>query len=282
MAEKLITDVTTGTIAGTGAFDKLMAAVTAQLESQFSAGRLTGVNYANVYLGAIQSTIAQSVQFVLGVAPSDAQALKAAAEITLLGQKKLTEEAQVKNVLSDATIVFRPVDGEVDAEGFGVLGKQQFLYKMQSDGFLRDAEQKLTKILMDSWAIAKSVDTSGLVTLPTNSNQITLVKVIEKAREGIGAPTPSVPAVPTTVTATSGSLSVALTWDAMTGATSYRIYWNTTGNVTTLDSELNPGITSALTHTGLVAATKYYYRILSINAGGASELCAEVSATATA
>ncbi len=74
MAVINLTEVTTGVVTGTGAFDKLMVAVTAHLEVQYKAGRLKGADYASVYLGALQSTLAQSTQFILGKQQADKQA----------------------------------------------------------------------------------------------------------------------------------------------------------------------------------------------------------------
>lgn len=90
------------------------------------------------------------------------QVLKSGAEVGLIGQKKLSEEAQIKNVLDDNTVVFIPK--EVDPEGVeisppigaGMMGKQQVLLAKQTDGFDRDAEQKATKILMDLAAVRRS------------------------------------------------------------------------------------------------------------------------------
>lgn len=50
---------------GTGVFDKLMEAVNAQIESQYLNNRITGSDYANVYLGGMQAVLQQSMQFVL-------------------------------------------------------------------------------------------------------------------------------------------------------------------------------------------------------------------------
>ena len=62
------------TVTGTGVFDDLMEAVNTHLEAQFNLGRLKGTDYATVYLGAIQSSLQNSVQFVLGKQQADKQA----------------------------------------------------------------------------------------------------------------------------------------------------------------------------------------------------------------
>ncbi len=58
-----------------------------------------------------------------------------------------------------------------------------------------------------------------------------------------------------------------LRWTPVFGATDYRVYWNTSGNVTTKDARLS-STEAVLTHTALVRGMTYYYRIAAVNAGG--------------
>ena len=62
-----ITDLTSSEKSkeGTGIFDVLFRKVSAEVEYQFTKGYLKGSEYAEVYLGAIQSTLQQSMQFLL-------------------------------------------------------------------------------------------------------------------------------------------------------------------------------------------------------------------------
>ena len=50
---------------GDGVFDKLMMAVNGNISIQYETGRLTGSEYSNVYLGSMQSVIAESMKFIL-------------------------------------------------------------------------------------------------------------------------------------------------------------------------------------------------------------------------
>lgn len=68
---------------------------------------------------------------------------KVIAETALLGQKLVTEQAQTQ-------------DGAI-APG-SVLGKQIVLYGRQADGFLRDAEQKAAKLMIDTWNVRRTTD----------------------------------------------------------------------------------------------------------------------------
>lgn len=70
MATINITDITNGNVqgiewVGTGIFDVLMNAVNKNIDIQYQNGRITGSDYANVYLSSIQAVLQQSITFVL-------------------------------------------------------------------------------------------------------------------------------------------------------------------------------------------------------------------------
>ena len=134
-----LSDTTQSTLsAKTGNFDELMKTVTLHLEEQFNAGRITGNDYATVYLGALQSVLAQAVTFTLNMN-------KANKETDLLTQKEITEFAQTgktSSVLPDAS---------------SVSGKQITLFTEQAKGFKWNAENKYLKALLDAYAINVSV-----------------------------------------------------------------------------------------------------------------------------
>jgi fibronectin type 3 domain-containing protein len=97
--------------------------------------------------------------------------------------------------------------------------------------------------------------------------------------EASATPEPSAPGAPTGLTLTAGNASVALTWTAPGGATSYNVYRGTTagGESTT---PIATGVTNAsYADSGLTNGTTYYYRVAAINGGGASALSGEASAT---
>lgn len=59
-----VEQLTTGEVGGSGVFDKMMAAADAHLCAQHKANRITGGDYAKVYLGAIQTTMQQAIVFL--------------------------------------------------------------------------------------------------------------------------------------------------------------------------------------------------------------------------
>jgi len=133
--------VTNNVVTGTGAFDDLMEAVNIHLEAQFNLGRITGSDYATVYLGAMQSALQQSVAFTLGLEKTNA-------EVTLINQKEITEFGQTQKT------------SKIAPHADSILGKQANLYGEQAKGFKWNADQKYLKTLLDAWAI--NISTAGV------------------------------------------------------------------------------------------------------------------------
>ena len=140
MADISFTTLSNATTAtdGAGNFDELMKVVTLHLEKQFTDGRITGTDYATVYLGAFQSTLAQAVNFTLNMN-------KANEEADLLAQKTTTEYAQTM------------ATGANTPHANSIAGKQITLFTEQAKGFKWNAENKYLKSLLDAYAINVSV-----------------------------------------------------------------------------------------------------------------------------
>lgn len=136
LAENLTVDAN-NTVTGTGVFDDLMEAVNIHLKAQYDLGRITGSDYATVYLGAMQTALQQSVSFTLGKAKTNA-------EVTLINQKEVTEYAQTQ------------VETKTAPLADSILGKQATLYGEQAKGFKWNADQKYLKTLLDAWSINTS------------------------------------------------------------------------------------------------------------------------------
>ena len=133
--------VTNNVVTGSGSFDDLMEAVNIHLDAQFNLGRITGSDYATVYLGAMQSALQQSVVFTLGLEKTNA-------EVTLINQKEVTEYGQTLQ------------STKATPNANSVLGKKITLYGEQAKGFKWNADQKYLKTLLDAWAI--NISTAGV------------------------------------------------------------------------------------------------------------------------
>ena len=127
-------------VTGTGIFDDMMTTVNAHMAAQFNLGRITGSDYATVYLTAIQATVQQAVAYTIG-------AQRGNAEESLLFQKEVTEFSQTEQSTKVA-----PTAGSV-------VGKANSLVTEQAKGFQWNADQKYLKTLLDAWAI--NISTAG-------------------------------------------------------------------------------------------------------------------------
>jgi fibronectin type 3 domain-containing protein len=102
----------------------------------------------------------------------------------------------------------------------------------------------------------------------------------ESALSGVLTATPQVPApgAPTISAATSGSSKVTVSWSAVTGATSYNIYYKAGSTVDKTGTKVS-GVTSPSDVTGLTNGTGYAFAVSAVNAGGESGLSGVLTAT---
>ncbi|MEK6684664.1 MAG: FG-GAP-like repeat-containing protein, partial [Nitrospirota bacterium] len=95
----------------------------------------------------------------------------------------------------------------------------------------------------------------------------------------------AVPSTPTGLSASASSGQVTLTWNPVSGATSYILYMASVSGVTksnysTLaDGMTHTGVTSPYIHTGLTNGKTYYFVLTASNTGGESAESSQVSAT---
>ena len=128
-------------VTGTGVFDDMMETVNAHMAAQFNLGRITGSDYATVYLTAMQATVQQAVAYTIGMQ-------KGNAEESLLLQKEITEFAQTDKAT------------KVAPSATSVMGAQAALAVEQAKGFKWNADQKYLKTILDAWSI--NVSTAGI------------------------------------------------------------------------------------------------------------------------
>ena len=148
MADLTIADLTanvatsaSNVVTGTGIFDDMMETVNAHLAAQFNLGRITGSDYAQVYLTAMQATVQQAVAYTLGKQKTNA-------EVSLLFQKEISEFGQTEQAT------------KVAPASTSLLGRAANLSTEQAKGFKWNADQKYLKTILDAWAI--NISTAGV------------------------------------------------------------------------------------------------------------------------
>ena len=96
------------------------------------------------------------------------------------------------------------------------------------------------------------------------------------------APVVTIPAAPAGVSATGGANQVSISWSAVSGATSYNIYYATASGVTKTSGAKIINATSPYIQTGLAAGTTYYYIVTAANSAGEGLASSQASAATNA
>lgn len=183
-----IEDLTTIEVDGTGAFDQLMQATKNHLQEEYKAGRIKGAEYSQVYLGSLVAVLDQAVKYLSAKDQNElikAQTAKVEAEIRLVEAQielnNIQNELMLQKVKTEKAQIHDLVDG---LPVLGVIGKQKTLYERQADGFLRDAEHKMAKLMADVWAVQRTTD-EGFAPSTQLANA-SIDAVITKAKQGVG------------------------------------------------------------------------------------------------
>lgn len=83
-------------------------------------------------------------------------------------------------------------------------------------------------------------------------------------------PSSSLPLRPENVSCTGGYGQAALSWNPVSGAVSYNIYWGAASGVTRASAKISGVAAASYAHNGLAYGQTYYYRAAAVNAGGES------------
>jgi len=207
--------ITTGTVDGTGVFDKIMATVALQLKSDAVKNKITGPEYATVYLGALQAAMELSVKFAIAeqesliteqkllLAKEELRAMEA--KFSLIDKEKelidakirdMDNSAQVKEATADKIeeeilLIKQRITSEraqttgATANDGSVIGEQIRLYRAQADGYKADELQKAVKILSQIWVTQRSTDNAHRAS-PSGFGEDNTKKAVEKMLRDAG------------------------------------------------------------------------------------------------
>lgn len=233
--EITLAQLTQAKVGGDGVFDTLMTALTAHLDREYEGQRLKGQDYAQVYLGSVQSILTNSVAFLLQKDEAAGKAALVEAQIRLIEAQILKEQgdkelvaAQTKKIIQETSNLVLEADNiiaqncllkaqydlamlnklqttaqtaliqqkiatekaqvtETGVDDNSVIGRQKLLYKAQTDGFQRDAEQKLLKVFTDTWNVRRTTDDGTEANAQNQLYDPSIGRVATKALTGIGA-----------------------------------------------------------------------------------------------
>ena len=127
-----LTNKTDSTI-GTGVFDVLAETIKLHLDDQFNEGKITGPEYATVFLGALQATLQQSLTFLL----SEQEASK---KIDLLDKQILEAEERIDLVIAQTAQAYEDIAAsQAKTRREGILNNKQVL-KLEKETLLVTAQ----------------------------------------------------------------------------------------------------------------------------------------------
>ena len=166
-------------ITGEGIFDDLMESVNKHLTAQFKLGRITGSDYAQVYLAAMQAAMQNANQFILGRQRADAEAeyLRAQMKTQYVTTMKMLAEvkkqfgydkAEIIDVTDDDGIVIGySYDLHEDTAANNGLIDKQILKTTEEVALVTAQELKVSaeKSLLVQKEVTELAQTSGSITL---------------------------------------------------------------------------------------------------------------------
>lgn len=172
----LITDLSTGAVDGTGIFDLLMAATKLHIKAEYDNGRIKGAEYSQVYLGALQSAMTQSIEFLLKQEATQAQ--NAILEQQLLQAIADTATANAQTALLTAQELL--IDQDVALRTQAVLTEVENTLVATATKCKLQAEfdvlvQQRLKVIQEAAVLAKKVVTE---TAQTNGGAVTVDSVV--------------------------------------------------------------------------------------------------------
>ena len=175
-----ITDLTTGYVDGDGVFDKILTVIKLHIDAEFQKGRITGKEYATVFFQLVSAALQSSVAFLA----QSKEIEKLNAEIGLLRQKTVSELANTSDALVEG------LGFNLSTSVAGSVSRQNNLYEAQTAGFSRDAEQKLAKILVDTWSVRRTTDDATIASATNGLGDAEILEVLNVAKAGIGITAP--------------------------------------------------------------------------------------------
>jgi len=94
-----VTADTNNVVTGNGVFDDMMETINKHIDAQYKLGRIKGPDYSTVYLGAMQSAVAESMRFVLQQQIAEKQTDSEAAKVVLITRQTQGFDDDAKNKL---------------------------------------------------------------------------------------------------------------------------------------------------------------------------------------
>lgn len=150
MAEILVSDLTSATVDGTGIFDTLMRANKTHLDEEYLKNRIKGSEYSTVYLGALESVMNASMNFLLS-------RQKLALEAQLMEQQILLAQVEVVKANAQVDLLKQQVINSIaELEILKANQSKVAAEVVQLTAQTALTNQQKTNLVAESWNIPKT------------------------------------------------------------------------------------------------------------------------------
>ena len=195
LTNMVLNDINVDTITNTGktgVFDKLMLSVNDNINDQYINNRISGSDYATVYLGSIQAVLAQSIQFVLQEQLTEVQVASAIADNDLkIKQLEIADiDKSLKQFELDSILPEQLTKLQEEIDLLQTQDSESLLNGVK-DRLLKDAEVSMKakqEDLVDSQIVGSGFDNtlkSEQATMRTYERTSIQPKQLEKLEEEI-------------------------------------------------------------------------------------------------
>lgn len=127
-------DYTSGSVDGTGTFDVMMQGVKAQLQEEYTKGRITGAEYTKAYVALVQGVMQNATQFLLGRDQAYWQAVNA--QVAMVTARVQLEIAKYEAVTARIQAETAKADFALTKAKIGTEDAQYGQLKFQIDNLL--------------------------------------------------------------------------------------------------------------------------------------------------
>ena len=87
---------------------------------------------------------------------------------------------------------------------------------------------------------------------------------------------------PDNLSASGANNTITLTWNSVSGATSYTLYWDNVSGIDNSDTAITSITNDNYTHNNMDNGSTYYYKVAAVNSSGTGSLSSVVSAILSA
>ena len=167
-----ISNLTHATIDGNGVFDVLMRTVNAHLQKEWTANRLKGTEYSTVYLGALESTMNTSLQFLLA---KD----KLNAEVAILEQQLVNLKVEEINATKQGLLLDKQLADLVAATALKTQQKANLV-----DELLTNAQQRSNLVTEQARIAAQTAQIAAQTSLTAKQGLQVIAETLNVPKQG--------------------------------------------------------------------------------------------------